>query len=186
VITVNITDFSTQFSPSSSTATKGQTVTVLTTVAPINGFAGQVVLGCVPPSGSATTCTFSPNVLTTGSGIVTLTITTTKATTGMLRWQQAAGTSLALAMLGLFWPGGKRRKLRLAAAILLSVGLIGSTGCTTVQGLSTTTQSGSGSGSAGSSSSGTPSGTLQFAITASGTDGKTVNRHDLKYSVTVQ
>ena len=187
-VLVNVTDFGVAFSPSSTSVTKGQTATVLTTVTAINNFSGQVVLGCVPPASSAATCTFSPNVLTSGSGIATLTITTTAATTGALRrsgWSSAGEIAAAFALLGLLWPGSRRRRPVLLA-LLLSVGLVaGSVGCSTVRSDGSSTGTGS-TGTGGTSTSGTPSGTLQFNITGAGTDGRTTNMHTYQYSVTVQ
>jgi hypothetical protein len=182
---VNVTDFTVAFSPSSSTTTKGQTVTALATVTAINGFSGQVVLGCVPPAGTATTCSFSPAVVANGNGISTLTITTTMPVTGSLRRPDmvaAEGITVALGMLGLLWPESRRRRPVLLA-LALSLAMLGGTlGCTTAQsGGSTTTGPGG-----GSTASGTPSGTYLFNITGSGTDGRTTNMHTFQYSLTVQ
>jgi hypothetical protein len=185
---VNVTDYGVAFSPASSTVAAGQTATVLTTVTAINNFVGEVVLNCVPPANSATTCAFNPAVLTNGGGVTTLTITTTAAKTAAVRMRGVVeGVSFASLVLCLLWPGGKRRRLRSAwLAVALGVMLAGSLGCTTVRTEGQTSSGGGGSGPAGGGTGVTPSGTLQFAVTASGTDGRTTSMHTYQYAVTIQ
>ena len=184
-VTVDITDFTVAFSPSTATVSKGSTLTALVTVAAVNGFAGQVVLNCVAPASTDTTCTINPAIVST-SGISTLTITTTKPTTGAVHMPGAVEeVTLAVLLTALLLPGIRRKKpvllMVLAAVIMLS-----SSGCTTVRS-DTVTGGGSGTGTGGTgSTSGTPSGTLTFAITGSGTDGRTTNRHNYQYLLTVQ
>ncbi|MFC6644462.1 beta strand repeat-containing protein [Granulicella cerasi] len=186
-VSVTIQDFTLQLSPTSASKTKGQTVTALATIAAQYGFTGSVVMGCVVPSTSYTTCTFSPTVLTGGGGITTMTITTTAAKAELRHGPydiEFAGGAGVLAMLG--WLVGRRRKQWKGTSLmffaLATVLLTGAMGCTTVNSEGTTTGSGGGT----SSTSGTPSGTLQFTITGSGTDGRTTNHHTVSYSVTVQ
>lgn len=62
------------------TVSAGQTATFMNaiSVAPLNGFNAQVNLSCsMPFAASGTTCTVTPSMLTTGSGIATVTVTTT-------------------------------------------------------------------------------------------------------------
>lgn len=184
---VTIEDFTLTMAPASSTTVKGQTVTALATVAAEYGFSGSVVLGCTPPSGSETTCSFSPAVLTGGGGVATLTITTTAATTSAVRNELLPGGGFALAgmMLGLLLPGKRRRRLTAMLSVMFATAVLGGAiGCTTVR--SNTTTPGDGGSGGNSATSGTPSGALQFTISAAGTDGRTTNLHSQQFQVTVQ
>ncbi|MDE1161840.1 MAG: Ig-like domain repeat protein [Acidobacteriaceae bacterium] len=182
-VAVTIQDYSVVFSPSSATTTKGQTVTALATVAPQYGFTGSVVLACTPPAGTATTCSFSPSVLTGGGGVATMTITTTAATAALHSGRRdiafAGVAGLGALLLGFI----RRRRVRWLqlAALAMAIFVLGTTGgCTTVR--SETSTGGGGS----SSSGGTPSGAQQFTITAAGTDGVTTNKHTAYFQVTIQ
>jgi hypothetical protein len=182
VAVVAVTDFSTTFSPPSATVTKGQSATVLVTLAPINGFSGQVALNCTPPASTQTTCVITPSVVSGGGGVVTMTIGTT-APLGHVHSGPAGSLAFVGALAAFLWPS--RRRLRFVlAALLLAAGLTTLSGCTTVQSEGTTT--GGGGSGGGGNSSGTPSGTQLFTIVASGTDGRTTNRHTLQYQLTVQ
>ena len=177
IAVVTVTDFSVSFAPATATAARGQTVTALATVVPLNGFTGQVVLSCTPPGSTYTTCGVSPSVMANGSGIATLTITTTAATHAALR---ITGTlSLAGLLATLLWPGARRRRLPLLCGLALACAC-SLTGCTSVQSQGST--AGGDAGSAG----GTPSGTQIFTIVAAGSDGRTTNRHTYQFQVTVQ
>ena len=180
-VIVNITDYGLSFNPPTLVISRGSSAISTLTVTAINGFTGTVVLGCTPPSGTATTCTFNPAVIST-SGTSQLLITTAAASaisggklSSSLRYT-GLGVSFAAALGLLLLP--RRRRPMLLAAITL-VGLLGVAGCTNVR-----DTGGDAVGTGGSS--GTPLGTQIFTITTSGTDGVTTNRHDLQFQVTVQ
>jgi hypothetical protein len=181
--TVNVDDFTLAFSPPSATTTAGQTVTALLTVAPVDGFAGEVALNCAPPANAAATCTISPSVLTNGGGIATMTITTTAATGALERRGVAGGVSFAVGLLALLWPSERKRRGvgAVAAVAVMSLALLTLAGCaqTTLGTVTPTGGSGGGSGT-------TPAGTLLFTVTASGTDGVTTNTHTGQFQLTVQ
>jgi hypothetical protein len=179
-LTIGVYDYSVAFSPPSATVTKGGSVTALVTVAPIDGFDGEVVLSCTPPANTETTCAISPAILSNGGGIGQMTIATTATTTTSL--QRVAGGSLAVCLLALLWPGARRRRgLQAMLGFVVSGALLSVVGCSTI---AANPVSPGGGGSTGTT--GTPSGTQVFTVTAAGTDGQTTNLHSYQYQVTVQ
>ena len=178
-VIVNITDYGLSFNPPTLVIKQGSAASTTLTVNAINGFAGTVVLGCTPPSGTATTCSFNPAVIS-ANGTSTLTISTTAP---QARRTLAAGLGLtgvgvsAAALFGmLLWP---RRRRPALLALIAMLGVIGAAGCTNIRdtGGNAVTTGGTG---------GTPLGTQLFTITTSGTDGVTTNRHDTQLQVVVQ
>jgi len=184
-IVINITDYGYTFAPSQMSLTRGTGGAAIATVVSYNGFAGQVVLGCTPPSGALMTCSFSPAIIN-GSGTSVLSVTTTAATAyggqparlGSVQKISLAAVSLTTLLLGLLLPGARRRRVSMLLAVVAAAVLLGGSGCTQL----TTVNSGSTSGG----SSGTPQGTQLLTITTSGTDGYTTLRIDTNYQVTVQ
>jgi hypothetical protein len=180
VVTVNVTDYSVTFSPSVLTLSAGSSGTVVATISAVNGFAGQVVLGCTPPAGAAATCVFNPSVINV-SGTSQLLIRTT-APQARRTVQHAGlgrdlvGAAMAALLMGFLLPGLRRRR-PLLLMLMASCVLLGGLGCTNLNNVAGTT-----SGSGG----GTPQGTQIFSITTSGTDGVTTNRHDFAYQVVIQ
>lgn len=171
---VQITDFSVSFTPASLSLNAGQSGKVTAAVNAVNGFAGQVTLGCSPPSGAAITCSFDKTAINT-SGLATLTVNTTirSAAIRLERVVEAAAGAAGALLLCLLLPAARRRRLRLLSLTVLV--MLGSTlGCTELSNPPT----GSGLGS------GTPAGTLVVTVTAQGTDatGATLRRN---YTVTV-
>ncbi len=184
-VTVNITDYSLSFGPSALGLTRGNSGSVTVTVTAINGFSGTVVLGCTPPSGTATTCKFSPASLSP-NGTTTLQITTAapsaarSAGTGSLASVAASGVSLAAVFGLLLLPRRRRRGYGPALlAIVALAGLLGAAGCTNIRDTGDPIVTTGGN-------TGTPLGAQLFTITTSGTDGVTTVSHNTQYQVNVQ
>ena len=180
-VTLNMTDFSVAFNPATLTLTRGHSGSTTVTVTALNGFAGTVSLGCVPPSGTETTCTFTPSQVT-GSGVSQLVITTTQPSVSGTTSKHASlergvgGVALASLLMVMLLPGVKRRRPVLML-LLVSAMMLASVGCTNLVNPS--------DGGGGGGVTGTPLGTEIFTITASGTDGKTTVIHDTQFQVTV-
>jgi hypothetical protein len=173
-ISISILDYNIAFSPQNLTVSQGATVQSTLAITPVGAFAGTVTLACNPPAGAQTTCTLSPETLTTpGSAI--LTITTSAPTAATLPWRLAAGPTLALLLL--FTLPGRTRRTRLAIApiLLLTVSLGCTLGCGGV----------SGTVSPPSTSTGSPLGTSLFTVTASGSSGTSTTRHTYSVQVTI-
>ena len=175
-VTVQISDYSLAFTPASLNLNAGQSGTVTVAVSAVNGFAGQVTLGCSVTSGSATACNFDKTTIS-GSGLATLTITTTarSAMVSGTRVVYAALGFAGLAVLGLLLPVSRRRRMPLLGVVLLLL-LSSAVGCTNIVG----GPIGSGLGS------GTPAGSEVVTVTTSGTDGTATVRHSYSVSVNVQ
>ena len=143
----------------------------------VNGFTGQVTLGCSSQAGSGITCSFSPATVPT-SGLSTLTVTTTARTAAIRSTsvvEAGLGAGAAAGLLVLLLPAARRRRVRVLAMAALVV--LGTTlGCTELS----NPPAGSGLGS------GTPAGTQVITVTASGTDGTTSVQHNYTLSVNVQ
>jgi hypothetical protein len=177
-ITISLSDFSLSFSPASLTLTRGISGSATATISALNGFTGTVSLACTPPSGTLTTCSFTPATIN-GSGVSQLVITTTqpavKASGPRAELERTAtGVTLALLLFGFLLPGAKKRRPMLLA-LLLSVAMFGTLGCTDLINSNVSPPVGPG----------TPLGTVTFSITASGTDGKTIDSHGSQFQVTV-
>ena len=180
VVVLNLTDYSVTFNPSTLVLKAGSSGTVTATISALNGFKGQVVLGCTPPAGTATTCSFNPAVINvSGTSLVLISTTAPQdhksvAQAGLTRG--LLGTALAALTLGFLLPSVRRRRPMLLAAFV-SFLLLGGLGCTNLNNVA-------GSGSTGGG--GSPLGTQIFSITTSGTDGVTTNRHDMQFQVIIQ
>jgi hypothetical protein len=178
-VTLNMTDFSVAFSPTTLTLSQGHSGSSTATVTALNGFAGTVTLGCVAPSGTLTSCSFTPSTIA-GSGTSQLVITTTQSALSGAGGghaelkKDAGGVALASLLLVMLLPGVKRRRPVLML-LLVSAMMLASVGCTNLVNPS----------QSGGSGPGTPLGTEIFTITASGTDGKTTVIHDTQFQVTV-
>ncbi|SEG38004.1 Ig-like domain (group 3) [Bryocella elongata] len=180
-VTIGFSDYTLSFSPSSLTLTRGKSGSSTLTVTAVNGFNGTVALACVAPSGTSTTCSFTPTAIS-GSGISTLVITTQQGAElgGGLRAQlegRAGGIAAASLLLGCLLPGVRRRRPALFLIIVASLAMFSSTGCTTLTGAAS---GGTGLGS------GTPTGALSFIISTTGTQAGASTNHDTTFSVTVQ
>jgi trimeric autotransporter adhesin len=175
VLTVNITDYSVTFTPSTLSLAQGSSGSTTVTIGSLSGFAGTVSLGCTPPPNSLTTCSFSLTAVPAG-GVSTLTIGTTAShAIGSQRADlRGLGMGVSLgALLGcVLFP--KRRRPALLALIALC-GLLGAAGCG--QG---------GSAAIGGTIGGSPLGTQLFTIVTSGSDGISTNRHDIQFQVSIQ
>ncbi len=143
-------------------ATTGNTVTI--SVVGTNGFSGTVDLACsIAPVAAKdpATCALSPPSVTLSGATVetsTLTVSTTGASSAVIRpqWRSLGGTALAVILMFAF---PRRRRNWLAMLILLAIGAsIGIAGC-------------GGNSSNSSGNSGTTSGT--YTITVTGTSGST-------------
>ena len=181
VVTIGFSDYTLSFSPSSLTLARGKSGSATLTVTAVNGFNGTVSLACLAPSGSSTTCSFTPTAIS-GSGISTLVITTQQSSDvgGGLRAnleRRVGGFAMAGLMLGCLLPGVRRRRPALMVALFATLALLSTTGCTTLTGAAS---GGTGLGS------GTPTGTLSFIISTTGTQAGASANHDTTFSVTVQ
>jgi hypothetical protein len=144
-------------------ASTGNTATI--SVVGTNGFSGTVNLTCsITPvaANDAPTCTLSPSSVTlsgTTAQTSTLTVTTTAATSAMIRhlWRPVGGTALAVVLM-LAIP--RRRRSWIAMLVLLAIAVCGTfVGC------------GGKSGGGGNGNSGTSAGT--YTVTVTGTSGTT-------------
>jgi len=175
-------------SPTSLTIKQGSSGITTLTITPVNGYTGQITLGCATlPQGSE--CEFSQATFSlngTAPATITLTITTTGGFANLreplMPGQSRSTTSLAsfallpaMLLAGIF---GLRRHSRLGAikllALLLAVGVMVSlSGCVTV-----TTTGGVGSNP-------TPIGTSTVTVTATPTNATTGVYNTLPLVVTV-
>jgi len=159
-------------------ATTGNTSTI--TLTPSGGFTGAISLSCaITPSAASdpAVCSLPTSTTITGSAaqMVTLTVTTTPATSGMNRrgkflWQPVGGIVVAC-LLFVGFPARSRRRWDVLGVLLLSFVVFGGAlGCS---GASNGTGGGSGggggTGSGGSGNPGTSPGT--YSITVTGTSG---------------
>jgi hypothetical protein len=145
-------------------ASTGNTATI--SVVGTNGFSGTVNLSCsITPvaANDPPTCTLSPPSVTlsgTTTQTSTLTVTSTAATSALIRpaWRQAGGIAFAVVLM---FAIPRRRRSWLAMLILLAVvGSIGIAGC-----------GGGSGGGGGGGNSGTTAGTYTIKVT--GTSGST-------------
>jgi hypothetical protein len=181
------------FNPSTLTINLGQSGTANVSMSTTGGFSGTVTFGCTPPPDSDTTCSFSPSVVAS-TGTTTMVIGTTKP--AVRGGPTVAGIVVRLLLLPfaalpllLLLPAGRSRLragmlLALTAAVLLL-----HTGCAQVN-VNPATGSSSGTGGGGGSTNGTPTGTLNFTITTSGSStgvsGSYTERQTASYMVTTQ
>ena len=209
-IELSLSNFSVSMTPTSLNLLQGRSQQVTVLVGSSGGFAGTVVLGCVPPASSEASCSFSPSSIT-GGGATLLTITTTAASANVRHVARAAsqskpggGTTGSLApgltgaislatLVCLSLPRrGRKVAFRLGTrgllTLMIAVTMIaGSTGCglgIVGSGNGATTGDSSGTGTTGNS--GTPLGTQNFTITAAASDGVNTVSHTYQYQVTVQ
>jgi hypothetical protein len=177
-VNVSLSDYSISVSPSSLTLQRGKSGSAILTVTAINGFNGTVALACTPPSGSATTCSFTPSAIG-GAGASTLVITTTQSSAvgGGLHAELKRATTVMAAglLLACFLPGVRRCRPRLLVLLVASLAMLGTTGCTTLVNNSTTT----------SPISGTPIGGISFTIATTGTQNGVSVSHNTQFNVTV-
>ncbi len=179
-------DFSLVFVPSSLTLTRGQSGQVTVILGTVGGFTGNIVFGCTPPPDTETTCSFLPSTIASGGSTV-LYIGTTAP--NAVKGTQTAGNSLrmlipvTMAGLLLLLPIGQK-KIRAGLLVLLMAVALSNGGCASVD-----VGDGSSSGGGGTTT-GTPQGTMNFTITASGTSsgssGQYIVRHTTSYMVTAQ
>ena len=176
-------DFSLASSPGSSAVKAGATATFTLTVAPVGGtFANAVKLGCggAPPK---TTCGLSSSSVTPGSSpaTVTLTISTTASSAGMVPFRPAQGQPVyavwmqfqGLGLLGLMLAASKRRSKEPVVLIAVAV-LVGA--------MLFLSACAGGTGIAPQNHSGTTPGT--YTITVSGSSGAL--HHSVPVILTVQ
>lgn len=191
-ISITAGDFSITFTPSTLTLTRGTSGTAVALVTVQGGFTGTVALGCTPAGSTLTTCSFSPSVLSGGSGTAILSVSTTAATarTGIPAtsspWRSTlpAGAALALLFCGLI-PRRASRLRSLLMVLVLTVFAGSMIGC--ADGVLTAGSGGGGSGDGGSGGNGgTPLGTSILTVTGAATDGSTSIRHNYSFQITVQ
>lgn len=190
VLALTVADYGLTMVPSALTLSGGTSgnVTMLLNIS--GGFAGSVSFGCTPPAGSEATCSFTPASLSSG-GVTTMTINTTAASSstsqarpGMHR-PGAWGVGSTLTLASLFVAVVPRRRRSLAGSVLaflMACVLLGAEGCGA--GVTSTTASTASTGTTGNL--GTPLGTMNFLVTAAGTNGVNTSRHTYEYQVTVQ
>lgn len=190
VLTLTVADYGLTMVPSALTLTGGTSgnVTMLLNIS--GGFSGSVSFGCTPPAGSEANCFFSPASLSSG-GVTTMTINTTAASSSTSKnqdrpahrlgaWQ--VGSTLTLASLFVIVLPRRRRSLTGSVlAFLMACVLLGAAGC----GAGTTNTPVS-TAPTGTGNLGTPLGTMNFQVTAAGTNGVNTSRHTYQYQVTVQ
>lgn len=195
VLALTVADYGLTMVPSALTLTGGTSgnVTMLLNIS--GGFAGSVSFGCTPPAGSEATCSFSPASLSSG-GVTTMTINTTAASSGTSTsqarptarrpgaWQ--VGTTLTLASLFVIVVPRRKRSFTRSLSgsvlpFLMACVLLGAAGC----GAGTTNTPVS-TAPTGTGNLGTPLGTMNFQVTAAGTNGINTSRHTYQYQVTVQ
>ncbi len=187
VTTLSISDFSVTMNPSTLTVTQGQSGTGTALIGASGGFTGTVSLGCSPPGNSEATCTISPASVSPGQ-TATLTILTAapRSTRSSQQarlaggWSCATGATLATLV---FFLVPRRRPLASLLMLLVAVSLTANLGCGI--GVTTATVPVTGGGS-NPADPGTPLGTENYTITASGSDGVNTARHTYQYQVTVQ
>ncbi len=191
VLTLTVADYGLTMVPSTLTLSGGTSgnVTMLLNIS--GGFAGSVSFGCTPPPGSETTCSFSPASLSAG-GVTTMTINTTAAGSSTsarqgrpgVRRPGAWGTASTLTLASLLVVVVPRRRRSLSGSVLaflVACVLLGAAGCgqgTTSTAAATTPTS--------AADPGTPLGTMNFQVTAAGTNGVNTSQHTYQYQVTVQ
>jgi len=176
-LTISLTDADLTFSPASISLAAGSSASTTATVTAYGGFTGQVTLACVPPAGTGITCSFNPsNLASSGTSVLTVITTAQHAENQKINFGKAAGgIAFAGLLLGLCIPGSRKRRPVLLAC-LVSVGLLGSLGCTNIIN----------GGNGQHLISGTPSGTQYLTVTATASDGKTSTTHTQQFQVTVQ
>jgi hypothetical protein len=164
-----VTDFSVAATPFGTITAGGSAMSTLT-VTPVDGFTGTVNFACPGDKTDEITCQVQPASLTFGSGSGAQMATVTLGTTARPATATMAGLFAAFALLGLV--KGRRRGAALGLALLLAA----STSC-------------GGGGGGGVSSAvraarktGTPAGTYQIGVTATGSGAS----HVVDVPVTVQ
>ncbi len=181
-ITLGFSDYGVTFNPATLTMTRGTTVQSTLTLNYISGFTGTVTFGCTPPPNTEMTCSFNPAVVSYGTILTKLRITST-APSGQVQTGRFAGLGIGwiagLASTGLLLmlvPGIRRRRLPALLVLLLALALTVDMGCS----------AGNFGGSATSTAlSGTPLGTTIFTISTAGSDGTNTVKHNYSLQVTV-
>jgi hypothetical protein len=172
--------FSVSVSPSSATVTSGQSTGPFTvTVAPVNGFTGDVTLSCVGLP-AASTCNFATNPVTGALGTSQLTISTTTHTNSAVAARSTGTPSLlygllvipGLAFMGVGFRPGRTGKKKVMGVLLL---------CLMFSGFLFLPACGSGNGGG---AHGTPPGS--YTVTVKGTSGASVVNATPAITLTVQ
>ena len=175
IITLGLTDYTVTFNPPTLTIIRGGSAFTTATVNFL-GLTGNVTLGCTPADGSGVTCSFSPATLT-ASGTSTLNIQTTSPRTASAEPSKLGkgiiGAVSFATLLCLLLPGRTRRRLPALLLLLLSIGIISTTGCS------------QNNFNSPLSSGGSPLGTTILTITTAGSDGTNTIRHTYYYQVTI-
>jgi hypothetical protein len=178
-ISVGLSDYTVAFIPQTLTIGQGYNGSALISLTTINGFPGSIVLGCNPAPNTLMTCSFNPTTLN-GSGVSTLTVTTTAARKSVRGDGEQASLSLAggatLAALLCWLLPGRKRRLPTLLLVLLALGLTVNIGCS----------ANDFNAPAAVADTGTPLGTTLLTITTTGTSGSSTVRHNYTFQVTVQ
>jgi hypothetical protein len=182
-------DYTITATPSSLTIKQGSSASVTVTVTPVNGYTGQITLGCVTLPQNAS-CNFAPVTFTlngTTPVTVTLTVNTSSSVAGLLLpampgraegITSLAGFAMLPAMLlaGIF--GWRRRSgfagMRLLALLLAVTTMVSLSGCG-----SGATQSGTGN------AVDTPLGTSTITVTATPQNSTTGPSHTMLLVISV-
>jgi hypothetical protein len=162
LIATGIPDFTiaaSAFSPATVNAGGSGSSTI--TIAPQNGFSGNVTLTCsiTPAASRPPVCSLNPTMVAAGSGTSTLTVTTTAPTTASLAPQLKGFYAMwlpigGLALLGTGLASRRRKLLGLLLLVLMLTGLIFMAAC------------GGSSSGGGGGHPGTPAGTYTVTVTA--------------------
>jgi subtilase family serine protease len=187
-VTMTIYDFTLAATPTTQAIAPGQAATATVQITAEDGFSGQVSMSCAAPAGTETSCSISPAAITGGSGVATLSMSTTAAharkggSVAQTAWYTTGGGTLLAALWMLIVPSRRRRFGSLVMILLAAAVISAGAGCS---GSQPTTTAGGGSGTT-TSNPGTPQGNQTYTLTAVGTDGYTSVSHQLSYQVIVQ
>lgn len=183
-ISLAAADFTLTMVPNTLTMTRGTAAVATGIVTMQGGFNGNVTLGCQPPAGAASTCSFAPSTVS-GGGTALLNIITTSAGNNVPHrpgGRIPAGVAFAAILCGAMF---RRRLSRALIVAIVSFAAISTLGCANGVLGDTGGTTGGGSGG-GTGTGGTPYGTLVYTLTAAASDGATTVRHQYYYQVTVQ
>lgn len=175
-LTESVQDFTLQTAGSSLSVAPGASATVTLTVTGEGGLDASTSFACAGLPSEAS-CTFSPATIA-GSGTTTLTITTTGNTAMAFSPQLKMllpRAAVFACVLGLIWPGRRRRQLFLLALLALLPPL--TLGCG---------GGSSNSGGGGGGNSGTPAGTYAVTVTATAGSGRSAITQTTTITLTVQ